>query len=482
MKILFFNWVDYFNNPSRGGGVTVYQRNLIEQLRTRHQLFFVSGGEAYNPFTSKVYWCKKKSDRDVSIFEIVNSEVIAPGHLAWNDPATIRSERTQRVWEDLLRHIQPDVIHFNNLEGLPVTALDIKSILPDCKVIFSLHNYYPFCPTVKLWRGCNVSCQNYDNGRACVGCQPEINRRRELLVKSLKWIYHLCQREVPAACYRWIFSDRLFARFICSLLAWHHRWISQRLLPNTENDLAEYFNIRRKTMVSAINLHCDVVLAVSCRVKELAEIFGVNSEILHVDYIGTRVAENIIKPKKPDVHKLLTLIYPGYMTYEKGFFFMLDVLESLPDDTASKINLIIAARNTNIAAWSRMMALSERFNSFDYYDGYTHDQLGELYSVADLTLTPVLWEDNLPQVAIESVCYGVPVLCSQMGGAQELSKNNSELLFPAGDVAACCQRLIRVVDDRSPLVKYWFDICYPPTMRQHVNALEVYYAGSRKSR
>ena len=27
-----------------------------------------------------------------------------------------------------------------------------------------------------------------------------------------------------------------------------------------------------------------------------------------------------------------------------------------------------------------------------------------------LSIVPVLWEDNLPQIAIESIAYGVPVL------------------------------------------------------------------------
>lgn len=462
--------------------MTVYQRNLIEQMRARHQVFFVSSGESYNPFTSRVYWSEKSADRDVRLFEIVNSEVMAPGHLAWNDPATLQAERTQRVWADLLRRICPDVVHFNNLEGLPLTALDVRSILPDCRVIFSLHNYYPFCPTVKLWRGCNACCRNYDAGRACIGCQPEVNRRRELLVKSLKWLYHLRQREVPASCYRWIFSARWLARALCAVLARRHRGMVQRSLPNTQSALSDYFRERRTAMVAAINCHCDVVLAVSVRVKSLAQEFGVRPDILHVNYIGTRVAENIMLPHRPDYHQPLTLIYPGYMTYEKGFYFFLDVLEQLPESIAARINLIVAARKTDDSAWQRLIAVSKRFNSIDYHDGYNHSQLAELFLAADVTLVPVLWEDNLPQVAIESVCHGVPVLCSQIGGAPELSQNYEELLFPAGDVDACCQRLTRLVQDRSALVNYWRDMHYPPTMQAHVNELERYYADTNDAR
>jgi len=97
--------------------------------------------------------------------------------------------------------------------------------------------------------------------------------------------------------------------------------------------------------------------------------------------------------------------------------------------------------------------------------------------MADVSVVPVLWEDNLPQIAIESVCHGVPVLSSQMGGAPELSKNNAGLTFPAGDIVACCQILSRLVQDRTALMDYWLDMSYPPTMQVHVKALEAYYGG-----
>ncbi|MFA7821828.1 glycosyltransferase [Aeromonas dhakensis] len=474
MKILIYNWVDYFHNPTRGGGVTIYIRNLINQLRGRHEIYFVSSGESYNPFTPSIYWVEKGSDKGVRLFEIVNSEVLAPGRLAWNDPASLESPRTQNVWNSLLLKIKPDIVHFNNIEGLPISALDIKSVLPHCRVIYSLHNYYPFCPTVQLWCGNKISCRDFVNGEACVGCQPEIDRRRELLVKSLKWLYRQFKYEVPGSLYHWIFSPRWLPETLCRLLIWNHRQLAQSISPSLSH---EYFKVRRENMVAKINMHCEVVLAVSARVKELAEEFGVDADILHVSYIGTKVAQNIIAPRHSDIKEPLTLIYLGYMSHEKGFYFLLDVLNALPEKIARSINLVVAAKNTDASALHRLMVLESKFNSIDYHNGYSHSQLSHLFAMADVSLVPVLWEDNLPQVAIESVCHGVPVLSSQMGGAPELSKNNAGLTFPAGDVVACCQILSRLVQDRTMLMDYWLDMSYPPTMQVHVKALEAYYGG-----
>ena len=44
----------------------------------------------------------------------------------------------------------------------------------------------------------------------------------------------------------------------------------------------------------------------------------------------------------------------------------------------------------------------------------------------NLGIVPPLWEDNLPQVAIEMISNGIPVLTSMNGGAKEL---NSHVMF-----------------------------------------------------
>ena len=65
-----------------------------------------------------------------------------------------------------------DVVHFNNLEGLPVTVLGLKARFPDTRVVLSLHNYYPVCPQVNLWRQERAHCTDFEGGAACETCLP----------------------------------------------------------------------------------------------------------------------------------------------------------------------------------------------------------------------------------------------------------------------------------------------------------------------
>jgi cellulose synthase/poly-beta-1,6-N-acetylglucosamine synthase-like glycosyltransferase len=60
MKILFYNWVQFEDPEKRGGGVSIYQKNLIEKLsldRTK-DIYFLSSGIAYNFFKQKTY-CRR---------------------------------------------------------------------------------------------------------------------------------------------------------------------------------------------------------------------------------------------------------------------------------------------------------------------------------------------------------------------------------------------------------------------------------------
>ena len=50
MKILFYNWVDYLDAENRGGGVSVYLKNLMTHLGAKEdiEVRFLSSGISYH--------------------------------------------------------------------------------------------------------------------------------------------------------------------------------------------------------------------------------------------------------------------------------------------------------------------------------------------------------------------------------------------------------------------------------------------------
>ena len=82
-KILYYNWIQFDEKEKRGGGVTVYQKNIIEEFikKEEYKVYFLSSGVEYNFFKKKTYIEKTKNiyGEKCKSYKIINSPVPAPG-------------------------------------------------------------------------------------------------------------------------------------------------------------------------------------------------------------------------------------------------------------------------------------------------------------------------------------------------------------------------------------------------------------------
>lgn len=499
MKILYYNWVDYLDPEKRGGGVTVYQRNLIEALGDtgEHEVTFLSSGISADVLKSKPRWDKvrygKRSERKRR-YEIVNSGTLSPSHFSFGNVSQVSEPETEVVFFDFIRAHGPfDVIHFNNLEGLPADVLKVKEHWPDTKVVLSLHNYYPFCPQVNLWRKEKENCLDFRDGKRCVTCLPwEQDERGIALANSVAYVL----KKWGMAPGGGFLFDQAFKRFffparVGRKLTGYYRRDQEKLSTKTAKrkvlpgplepigpPLSETFADRRRQFVELINSHCDKVLCVSERVKEVAQHHGLNESILETCYIGTRQAGKFAETTPKDsilpADGILTLGYMGYMRRDKGFYFLLKALEALPPEMAARIRLIVCAKKDTKKLMDRLASLQNTLAAVLYADGYTHDELDDIIAQMDVGLVPVLWEDNLPQVAIEMHARHIPLLTSDLGGAQELG-NFPDMVFKAGDVAAFHTRLAALLNGEITQAEYWENPMAPLSMEQHIDNLLGHY-------
>ncbi|MBY6140987.1 glycosyltransferase [Leisingera daeponensis] len=504
MKVLYYNWVDYLDAEKRGGGVTVYQANLMKRLQEQPgvEAWFLSAGISYDLFSSKPRWEKLRhgpSD-DAPRYEIVNSGILSPAHMSFGNPAQVSHPETAEVFFDFVKAHGPfDVIHFNNLEGIPAEVLELKQQWPQTKVVLSLHNYYPFCPQVNLWQQEKIHCADFGGGRKCRSClQKKPEERAVRLAGAVA--YNL--KKYGCGPGTRVF-DRGFGtavRVASRLVRAHGKLRRQasgqaaaaartavRLSPEAEFPInpspAADFAVRRERFLELINRNCDHVLGVSERVSEIAREYGVNPELVSTAYIGTRqygkFQETAPRPSLLDEDGVLTLGYLGYMRRDKGYFFLLDALNALPKDVAQRVRLVLAAPRGRTL--EPLRELSGHLRDVVYSDGYSHDQLDELLAPVTLGVVPVLWEDNLPQVAIEMHARHIPLLTSSRGGARELG-NCPDLVFEAGDEQAFAARIEAALEGRIDLDSYWANARPPVSMTQHTEALlELYRQAPARS-
>jgi len=433
-------------------------------------------------------------------FEIVNSGVLAPSHHSFGAGAQLSHPATRDAFFDFIAAKGPfDVIHFQNFEGIPADVLTLKERWPETRVIFSLHNYYPMCPQVNLWHKETEHCDDFRGGRKCLNCLPHTHDAR-IIRQANAVAYTLKKRGIRPG--TWVF-DRGFGpafRVARQVVRAYSKLKGRRKaetsvtveqaemqeLPTAPGKLrrlteeAGQFAARRAGMVELINRHCDLVLGVSDRVSEIARAYGIRPEIVQTSYIGTAQSEKFAETSPaaalPRADGTITLGYLGYMRADKGFMFLLDALEALPDEIAERIGLVIAAPQGGPKVMERVGDLVERFESLSYANGYTHDSLDEILSGVDIGLVPVLWEDNLPQVAIEMHARHIPLLTSDKGGAKELG-NSPDMVFEAGDEEAFQARIEAILAGNLDLEAYWAGARAPTSLEGHLAELKTLYRG-----
>lgn len=492
MRILYYNWVDYLDDERRGGGVSAYQRNLMAALEKRPDVepHFLSAGVSYDLRPAQPRWETQRFGPDIDRprrFEVVNSAVLAPAHHGFGSPAQLADPATEAVFFDFIARNGPyDVVHFNNLEGLPAGVLKLKECWPKTRVVLSLHNYYPFCPQVNLWHQERETCGDYDAGRSCVHCLPHVNDPRHMRLSAgvAYWLKGLGLRpgtRVFDGAFRW--SMRLGGRGARGIRRLKNMRPRRKAPPGHLQKIAPVdgsaFIERRRAMVALINAQCDTVLCVSDAVRRLALAHGLNEDLVQTSYIGTREAAAFTRtaPRKFPLREdgTLCLGYLGYMRRDKGFYFLLQALENMPESLSRRLRLEVAARRGDRATMARLASLAPRLAGLTHADGYSHSDLDGLLARVDVGLIPVLWHDNLPQVAIEMHARHIPLLCADRGGAPELGCC-PEMVFRAGDIADFHARIAALLAGEVDMQSYWRGAMAPVEMEDHLMELMEHYA------
>ena len=90
-------------------------------------------------------------------------------------------------------------------------------------------------------------------------------------------------------------------------------------------------------------------------------------------------------------------------------------------------------------------------------------------------MIPALWEDNLQQVAIEMVAFGVPILSSSAGGASELTRSDA-FRFNVGDTEDFLKKIYAIVDQEVSLDEFWKNHSGLCTNQEHYEQIEKVYA------
>ena len=482
MRLLTYNFLqpgDPRSGAKGGGGVAIYQANLVQALQAAgHDVVCMSSGDRYDPLPgSRPARLAVRRDT-VERVEVVNSPVFAPAHSIFHKIRRYTADTGLDAIPAALRarYGRFDALHFQNVEGLSAGFFrGLRRAYPDSAILVSAHNYNLVCPQVNLWFREHQVCTDYRGGRACTNCLVTPDRsRHELNIRRMDAILSRVGlpregRAVGAA--KWA----LRAPFrLARQLRSEPPGVAPLLIqdPDRARDYAAY----RETNIALTDEVFDRVLAVSERTRQVLAERGMPAERIALCPIGTTHHARFLKTRRiTSAEGGLHLGYLGYMRADKGFYFLLAGLEALPDHWAAETSVTIAAPITDWQAVERLRAIAHRFRSIQVHDGYTHASLDRVLAGVNLGVVPPLWEDNLPQVALEMVSRGIPILASDRGGAQEIA-GQPDFTFRAGNWQDFILRLRAIATGRIKLAQFWEKPLRLLSMQEHVAELEVFYS------
>ena len=203
MRIVLVNWAHIWDGASYGGGVNGYCQALGLALVERgHDVISVCSGVTYTPGDEPgtIGACEVRRHDDwlgIRVFEVINSPVVAPSLLQFDDPGGEAScPELEAVIRRLFVMLEPDVVHWHNVEGFSAGCVEAsgrpagagEGDWPGARLLYSLHNYHTICPQVYLMQGHTDPCFDSAGGANCATCIERSDPEAEKLLRAERYV------------------------------------------------------------------------------------------------------------------------------------------------------------------------------------------------------------------------------------------------------------------------------------------------------
>lgn len=242
----------------------------------------------------------------------------------------------------------------------------------------------------------------------------------------------------------WAFPDGVAASLIARMLG-----IPYAIkLHGSDINVQATYALRRRQIASALR-NAGAVVVVSAALANKAIELGADPARVHVLYNGVDQACFTPGSRSSARHRLelpidgKLLLYVGNLKTTKG---CLDLLESFPAVLAAHpgAHLVFVgegpARST---LWQRSEKLALRAN-VRMAGAMPHAALADWFRAADVLCLPSHAE-GVPNVLLEAMASGTPVVASRVGGIPEVVPDYAGVLVPAHDIGALALALTRAL-------------------------------------
>jgi glycosyltransferase involved in cell wall biosynthesis len=443
--------------PWRVGGLVAYAEDLMQaQVRRGHDVACFFSGRHY-PFVSGPR-LRRWRHRGAAMLEVVNSPLVDHGR---QPDAEISEPRLERMFERTLAELRPDVVHVQELAGLPSSLLEVArdSGVP---VVMTLHDYFLLCSTFKLFDSDGRVCLRREIGADCMATTATAPGGPNVLVEAT--IAHDLARAKEAVP---LVRHVSFAP-LSPVLGPVFRRMSgatgadrPRAPSPPAGASAAAFQRRREVNVDRLN-RVDRLVAVSERVREIYGLLGVDGERIQTVHPTLERLQHM-RPRRATGRTPVTFAtLGGIPSRAKGAGLLAEAAACLVACGAAFRLLAFGHYEPEV------LRELERLPGAELRGPYGGEELDALLDEVDVGIVPSLWEEAYGLAGVEFLAKGIPVIGNAIGGivdyvrddetgwvnasctAEELAAIMGRLIERPGEVAEMGRR---VVGSRGQIVK-----------------------------
>ena len=451
MRLLHVGWGF---TPWRGGGLIAYVEDVLAAQAARgHEVSYFFAGR-YLPGERPPH-LRRWQRGPVAMHELLNSRILPGVDYGSLDPG---AELDEPVAEAAFRHVldvvRPDVVHVQELIGLPSSLLAIPRER-GVPVVLAVEDYHLLCPTVKLFDADERNCRRRRPGEMCaVCCRDAPADARRQVRETLRQVV--------------LRTPRADARFdnVAERVRWHPgvarafasplvQALRSRLVPVPEPapEPAAPVALRsappaaydRRREVNAARMgDVDAVLAMSHGVRELCVELGVAPERLRVlhytlSHIAAIEAAPRVAPRDPMVFTVLN----GCASVQKGVNVIVDAVHEL--DRRGLFGRYRLDVWGLVAWWHREFL--DAHPDVALRGHYTRADVPAALEAGDVGIVPSEWEEAYAYTGPEMLAGGLPVIGNARGGIPDyVEEGRTGWLNRSATGAELAERIAALVD------------------------------------
>jgi glycosyltransferase involved in cell wall biosynthesis len=420
--------------PWRRGGLVAYTEDLMEeQVRRGDTVAYFFSGRQY-PLVSGPR-LRRWEHGGVAMLEVVNSPLYDHGR---QPDLEVAEPRIERMLARLLRENRPDVVHVQELAGLPSSVLDVIR-LAGIPAIVTLQDYFPVCSTFKLLDADGRICLRREIGEDCVATSAADPRDPGLMIEGTMR-FHLARMpfvQVLSPARR----EALISRVAMTVA---RREIDRRRRgAPARQATAAAFQRRRTVNVDRLN-RADRVIAMSHRVEEIYSQLGVDPSRLRTVHLTLAHIERL-RPRRPRAGGPLTFAtLAGLESVAKGGRLLLEAMRLLSDHAAAgRFRLLVFGH-----VHGQFVEEAIRLPGLELRSPYAPGELDAILDEVDVGIMSSIWEEAYGYAGVEFLAKGIPVIANAIGGMPDYTRDDETGWLNRSCSAAELARIMAGVIDR----------------------------------